>query len=71
MKDQIRNRIEELWDAIGDTKASIKESRNAGVTNLTKMQELLELEIRYDEINFLYEWQRKQDIKEMGVNNGL
>lgn len=67
MKDQIRNRIEELWDAIGDTKASIKESRNAGVTNLAKMQELLELEIRYDEINFLYEWQRTQDIKEMGV----
>ena len=67
MINQINDRMEELYEAIGDTKRSIKEYENAGVTNLAKMQELIELEIRYDEINFLYEWQRRQDLKEMGV----
>ncbi len=71
MKDQVNERIEELWEAIGDVRASITEYKEAGVTNLAKMQELLELEIRYDEINELYEWQRRQDLKEMGVKNGL
>ena len=71
MKNQVNERIEQLWESIGDVRASITESRDAGVTNLAKMQELIELEIRYDEVNFLYEWNRRQELKEMRVSNGL
>ena len=71
MINQITERMEELYEAIGDTKRSIKEYENAGVVSIEKMHELVELQIRYEEINFLYEWQRRQDLKEMGVKNGL
>jgi hypothetical protein len=67
MKEQLNTRMEELYEAIGDTKRSIKEYENAGVVNIAKTQDLIELQIRYEELNYLYEWQRRQDLKEMGV----
>ena len=67
MINQINDRMEELYEAINDTKRSIKEYENAGVVNIAKTQELIELQIRYEEINFLCEWNNRQELKEMGV----
>lgn len=67
MINQINDRMEELYEAINETKISIKEYENAGVVNIAKTQELIELQIRYEELNYLYEWQRRQELKKMGV----